>query len=54
MNSLINSLWVATKIDVLKWSTIKISGSANKEIKSSNIIFDNDSIINMNIELLFD
>ena len=37
------------KINALKGSKIKLEGTANKLIQSSNIIFGKDSIINMNI-----
>ena len=37
------------KIKALKGSKIKLEGTANKLIQSSNIIFGKDSIINMNI-----
>jgi len=37
------------KINALKGSRIKFKGLANKQLKASHIIFEKDSIINMNI-----
>jgi len=36
-------------IDVIKGATLKITGLANQEIKSGNIIFENDSTVHMEI-----
>ena len=39
----------AIKINALKGSKLKLKGTANKKITSANLLFNKDSIINMNI-----